>query len=293
MKKMKYVCLGLALSLLTGCASSGGAASKEAQKQQEAKVVSTSVAICDIMDRLNLDLVGVPTTNNTLPERYSSVTEIGSPMSPDLEILKMLHPTDVVSPNSLQGDLEPKYNALGLESTFLDLKSVEGLYEGIALLGEKYDRRSEAKALIDEYHTFMEAYKAENGSEEGPRVLILMGLPGSYVVATEKSYVGNLVKLAGGQNVYADETEDFINVNTEDLVQTAPDLILRTSHALPEQVAEMFAKEFAENAIWSKFTAVQEGKVYDLDYHLFGMSATFDYVEALEALQPILYEKEA
>ena len=32
---------------------------------------------------------------------------------------------------------------------------------------------------------------------------ILMGLPGSYIIATENSYVGSLVELAGGENVYA------------------------------------------------------------------------------------------
>ena len=68
-------------------------------------------------------------------------------------------------------------------------------------------------------------------------MLILMGLPGSYVVATESSYVGSLVKLAGGVNVYGDgDGQDFLNINPEDMVEKAPDIILRTSHALPEQV---------------------------------------------------------
>ena len=30
---------------------------------------------------------------------------------------------------------------------------------------------------------------------------LLMGLPGSYIIATENSYVGSLVALAGGENV--------------------------------------------------------------------------------------------
>lgn len=28
-----------------------------------------------------------------------------------------------------------------------------------------------------------------------------MGVPGSYLVATDKSYIGDLVKIAGGENV--------------------------------------------------------------------------------------------
>ena len=35
--------------------------------------------------------------------------------------------------------------------------------------------------------------------------------------------------------------------------------------------------------------AVKNGRVYDLTYEYFGMSATFKYPQALEELQPILY----
>ena len=52
---------------------------------------------------------------------------------------------------------------------------------------------------------------------------------------------------------------------------------------------EMFNKDFAENDIWQHFDAVKNGRVYDLTYEYFGMSATFKYPEALKELQPILY----
>ena len=57
----------------------------------------------------------------------------------------------------------------------------------------------------------------------------------------------------------------------------------------PDQVVEMFNKDFAENDIWQHFDAVKNGRVYDLTYEYFGMSATFKYPQALEELQPILY----
>ncbi len=40
-----------------------------------------------------------------------------------------------------------------------------------------------------------------------------------------------------------------------------PDTILRTAHALPDQVKKMFAEEFETNEIWKHFEAVQNGKV--------------------------------
>lgn len=91
-----------------------------------------------------------------------------------------------------------------------------------------------------------------------------MGLPGgSYVVATESSYVGDLVKLAGGTNIYGDgDGKDFVNVSVEDMLKQNPDLILRTSHAMPEQVKEYFQQEFSNNETWQQFDAVKNNKVF-------------------------------
>lgn len=116
-----------------------------------------------------------------------------------------------------------------------------------------------------------------------------MGLPGSYVIATEKSYIGSLAALAGAENVYEDQGQEFLTVNTEDMKTKEPDIILRAAHALPDQVAEMFAEDFKTNDIWKHFQAVKDGKVYDLPYEQFGMSATFAYQDALETLKKLLY----
>ena len=58
---------------------------------------------------------------------------------------------------------------------------------------------------------------------------------------TEKSYVGNLVKLAGGENIIKG-TEEFKNLNIETALNDKPDFILRTAHAMPDNVNEMFKK---------------------------------------------------
>ena len=233
--------------------------------------------------------MGVCQTSGTLPERYKDVTQIGTAMSPDMEILKSLSPDYVLSPNSLQSDLQPKYAAIQVKSLFLNLKSVAGMYASIADLGEKFNRQQQAQAMVDEFNTFMQEYKNKNAGKEAPKVLILMGLPGSYIVATENSYVGSLVEMAGGQNVYAGTDEEFLSANTEDIKTKEPDVILRAAHAMPGQVQQMFADEFEKNDIWKHFEAVQNGRVYDLDSSLFGMSANFSYQQALEALQPMLY----
>ena len=294
-KIMTLLACTLMVASCAGCVdqSSGenGDDGGSANSDGSLRLIATSPAAADICDRLELELVGVcDTTVSTIPERYSNVEKVGMPMSPDLEILKSLTPDYVLSPNSLQNDLQPKYASAGLSSIFLNLKSVEGMYASIEDLGEKFGRQEQAADLIEEYEKFMEEYRSASEGRESPRVLVLMGLPGSYIVATESSYVGSLVKLAGGMNIYGDgDGQEFLLSKTEDMKEKDPDIILRAAHALPDDVVEMFNEEFATNDIWRHFAAVQEGRVFDLSYDKFGMSAKFNYPEALEELRPMLY----
>ena len=256
----------------------------------EPRIIATSPAVAEICDRLELDLVGVCTSSSSsIPERYEEVTQVGAAMSPDMEIVSSLSPDWILSPSSLQSDLQPKYEAIDTDWAFLNLRSVQGMYRSIQELGEIFDREEQAETQIKEFKDFYETYQKEQEGKTHPRVLILMGLPGSYIIATENSYVGSLAALAGGENVYEGSTEEFLTVNTEDMKNKEPDIILRTAHALPDQVMEMFNEDFATNDIWKHFSAVKNNQVYDLTYEYFGMSANFSYPDALQELQEILY----
>lgn len=256
----------------------------------EPRIIATSPSTAEICDRLELDLVGVCSSSiSELPERYAEAEEVGTAMAPDMEIVASLDPDWILSPATLQADLQPKYEAIDTDWAFLNLRSVQGMYRSIQELGEIFGREEQAQDMVDEFTEFYEDYKDTNEGKEAPKVLILMGLPGSYIIATENSYVGSLVELAGGENVYAGTDQEFLTVNTEDMKTKEPDVILRAAHALPDQIVEMFNEEFATDDIWQHFDAVKNERVYDLTYEYFGMSADFDYPEALEELQPMLY----
>lgn len=292
-KILSLVLAGVMALSVTGCVNQHPEETSSTNESGEIRLVATSPAVAQICNRLNLDLVGICQSTSDLPERYDGVTTVGMAMNPDLEIIKSLDPDYILSPATLQNDLQPKYASIGVSSLFLNLKSVEGMYASIEGLGEKFGREEEAALMLEEFDSFMTEFAEKNAGKESPRVLVLMGLPGSYIIATDNSYVGSLVKLAGGTNVYGDgDGQEFLFANTEDMKTKEPDVILRAAHGLPDEARKMFAEEFSTNDIWQHFKAVQEGRVYDLDSNLFNMSANFSYEEALKALQPMLYGEE-
>jgi len=289
MKKKFFLLILLFILPLVGCVDQSGPL---LEQSDEPSVVVTSVVVAEILDALDIDnVIGVPESQSfNLPERFDDVKRIGAPMSPDMEQIALLAPDWILAPVSLEADLAPQFANININAAFLNLSSIEGMYQSILELGELFDREEEAEALVEDFFESMDEFGEKIYGEESPTVLILMGLPGSYIVATELSYVGNLVKLAGGTNVYEDEEgSDFVNINAEDMLERDPDIILLTSHALPEQVEAMFEEEFAENEIWSHFRAVEDGRVYTLSHELFGMSANFRYEAALIELQRIFF----
>lgn len=77
-------------------ASGDGTSASEAETAVDAseeRVVATTPSIMKICDMLEIDLVGIPDTSGTIPERYANATKVGMAMSPDLEIISSLDPT--------------------------------------------------------------------------------------------------------------------------------------------------------------------------------------------------------
>jgi len=279
----------LVIVLLISCSQQQDSGLSVAAQENPYRIVSTTVAITQILDELELDLVGIPSSAKELPKRYDGVTKVGNPMSPDMEQVKMLKPTEVLSVTTLEYDLKPVFEDAGIEATFLNLTSVQRMNEAILDLGERYNRQPQADKLIKKFQDKVDLIEQQTAEHHKPTVLILMGIPGSYLVATEHSYIGDLVKLAGGINVVQGEGVEFLASNTEYLFQSNPDVILRAAHGMPDEVVKMFDEEFKNNDIWKHFNAVKNNRVYDLEEALFGTTGNILAIEAIDALLPMLY----
>ncbi|PZF90684.1 heme ABC transporter substrate-binding protein IsdE [Listeria ivanovii] len=289
MKKIMLLCMALLL-LLVGCGKEEAAEKQTETIEQTPKIVTTTVVITEIMDKLDLPLVGIPTSSKKMPERYAKVEETGAPMGPDLEIIRMLKPDVVLSTKTLEADLKSGFAGANLQTEFLDFTSLDSMQKEISKLGKEFDRDKEATKLNEDLSTKVNQVKKSVSKKEQPSVLILMGVPGSYLVVTEHAYIGDLVKIAGGKNIITNQKVEYLASNTEYLQNANPDIILRAAHGMPAEVVNMFNEEFKTNDIWKHFDAVKNNRVYDLDENLFGMTASLNAPAALQEMEKMLYD---
>ena len=278
----------MALSIVS-CSSENSENKSVAVGNGEEVVVATSVAVTEILDALGVKVSGVPTTSYELPESTEGAVEIGNPMSPDLEIIKSLNPTMVVSVDTLGSDYMNLFTENNIPSEFISLESLDGLKEAITNLGEKFDKNEEAKALLEEIESKEVEVKEKAESLENPEVLVLFAAPGSTMIATSKSYIGSLVELVGGKNIIEDNSTSFTTYNKEDLAMLNPEKILVMVHALPEETKAALQAEMASDSAWQNINAVKEGNVIYLDSEYFGMSANLKVIEGLEILSDIVH----
>ncbi|WP_141541653.1 heme ABC transporter substrate-binding protein IsdE [Bacillus thuringiensis] len=292
MRVKKIVSVLMAIILLmsiAGCSSPKKETAKQVKSESKERVVATTVAVTEIMDALEVDLVGVPTSSKTLPKRYKGLPEVGNPMSPDMEKVKSLRPSEVLSVTTLEYELKPVFDGVGMKANFLDLTSLKNMQSSISDLGKKYGREKQAEAVVTKLDKKVASIQKEVKGKKEPTVLILLGVPGSYLVATEHSYIGDLVKQLGGKNIVQGEQVEYLASNTEYLKKADPDIILRAAHGMPDEVVKMFDKEFKTNDIWKHFAAVKNNRVYDLEERLFGTTGNLAAIEALDELKKMMY----
>ena len=114
---IKYLTiLVISVVILTSCQSSS---SQESTKSGEFRIVPTTVALTMTLDKLICQLSAKPTSYKTLPNRYKDVPEIGQPMEPNVEAVKKLKPTHVLSVSTIKDEMQPFYKTIKYERLLL------------------------------------------------------------------------------------------------------------------------------------------------------------------------------
>lgn len=292
--KKRWLLLLASCMMLVACSNEKTEEKADAEATADTKtVVAGTMVVADILDKLEIDsVVGVPTSTVELPVRYKDATEIGNAMNPDMEVVKSLKPDVFISVTTLEYDLKPAVKNINVEGQYLDLQGVTQMQQTILALGKEFDREAQAQKLVASFDAKLAALKEQTAHKTKPKVLAVLGVPGSYLVATEHSYIGSLIEAAGGENAIQGPSEEYLASNTEYLQQSKPDIILRMAHGMPDEVMAMFDKEFKTNTVWKHFDAVKQGRVYDLEEPLFQTTANLQLGDALDELYRIFYEEQ-
>ena len=280
--------------LMTGCQSSKtDEASKEVSEVVEDKtVVAATVSGTQVLDRLDANVVGIPTTKMEIPEQYKGLPEVGQSMSPDLEIVASLEPDLFIMDNSFKESVEESLKEYDLNTFFIKTGTYTEYVESIEELGKAINKEEEATELINELKE-AETAAASKKSDKAPTVAIIFGSGENFMLATETSYLGDLAKSIGATNIASNidgaAESAYVQLSLEQVLQQNPDYVLRFAHGNLEETKKSFDEAFDKNPAYQELDAVKNNKVVDLDPSIFNVSANLKVKEAITTLGDILY----
>ena len=194
----------------------------------------------------------------------------------NLELTTALQPDLIVIATGGTESFVDQARALDIPVLALDFpSSVDEMLEQVILLGDVFDVRDEAAALVADLRARLDAVSARYAGL--PPVRVYMELDQS--TPTRPFSVGpgslhdDVIRRAGGVNILSDAASAFPQVNYETIIAADPDLILLLNSA-------EFTSELASNPVspaqigdrpgWGGLTAVRNGNVVGVDQALFG-----------------------
>lgn len=262
------------------------------EETKDVVVVAGTVSLTKALAAVGVELTAIPTTESELPEAVTDLPRIGMPMNPDLELVKSFEPDYFFTDGMLKNSLDASFQEQNIPVEYISMSSYDDVIETLTYFGSEFGKEEEASKVIADIEAYEEEAKAIYENQEPKTVAVIFGVPGNFMLTTSRAFTGELVSKVGSVNI-TDDMEGamapYIPFSLETLAEKDPDVILRLTHVSPEESKKMFDEEFANNSFYSNLKAVKDGKVFDLDPSMYGVSATIECGKALLNMTELIY----
>lgn len=265
---------------------------KEEKKSENERVIAGSMAMAEMLAKLDVPIVGRPTTQYEISDKVKNVQEIGLPMNPDLETITVLKPDIYVTSGALEEMIGDRLKEGKINTMFCNLDSYDAVKGTIKEVAKKFNKEENGDQLISEITKREEGILNSIDKSKKAKVMILFGAPGHFMLATKNSFAGSLINKLGGENI-ADKVDTkglYIPFSLETALNENPDIIFRMYHGYIDEAKKQVNEEFKTNSQWQKFKAVKNNKIYDLDPKYFGVTGDIKISDSLQKMKEYLYE---
>lgn len=200
------------------------------------------------------------------------VIDLGSPHSPSFERLAESGAQLVVADDTMHVTMEEKLGRGGATVLLVGSSSVDETLDGLARVGRAVGAADEMARAIAETRAGI----AQAALAEPVPTLPFFGAPGSFLVITERTWLGDLLAKLNFQNLARDASgkesfPGYVQVSDEVLVGMRPALVLIVAHGDPDAIREAFTKRAAGGGPWRSLSDAQLG-VHVLDPQQFGVN---------------------
>jgi ABC-type Fe3+-hydroxamate transport system substrate-binding protein len=228
------------------------------------RVVSLVPAQTEIVKLLAGASVLVARTAWDADPELAALPHTENALSPSVEWLAALRPDLVVAwPDGAARTVIARLEALGIPVYASAVESLADIDSAIARFGILLGRPAAADSLRARIRAELDSVRRAAAASPRPLVLYAVSVDPP-LVASNATYLGELVELAGGRNVFGELRTGWPQVSLEEIVRRRPGVIVRPV----EDPAEDPLADLRRRPGWRELPAVRTGRVHAVDVNL-------------------------
>jgi iron complex transport system substrate-binding protein len=246
---------------------------------KEQRIVSLAPSVTEIICEIGAqDVLVGRTTACDYPPTVAHVAVVGKFGKPSSELLIAAKPTLVLYADLIEDGILRRLDELRIPCRRVPYGRLDDIPKAVVAIGECLHREGPAEQLASNLMVRIEGLKRAAPVERPSVFVEIWSDP--LMTAGGRSFVAELVRLAGGQNIGDGVEKDYFQVSSEWVVSRSPDIILCVGMGGKSSSSRLVM----ERAGWKGVKAVQTGRVYDIPH---GEKFTRPGPRVLDAIQEL------
>lgn len=196
-------------------------------------------------------------TRYDVAKEVDSVPSVGGGLDPSTEAIVALHPDVVIGwDNDKRRAIRTKLAALNIPVFSLRTEDTTDIFHGIANLGKILGRDSAAAALASSIRGTIDGVRRAV-SDKPTRSVMFVIYPEPPMTAGPRTFIDELIGVAGGRSVFADSHDLWPTVSMEEVVKRQPDLLIVPQGEYKANALD----QFRARSGWRDLKAVRQGHI--------------------------------
>ena len=231
----------------------------------DVRIVSLIPSLSEIVVALGAADQLVARTDFDTDPALVDLPSIGGGLDPNLEALVGLGAELVLMPGVRETPaLVDRLADFGIEGWVLETETIDDLLEAVTEIGARLDRRGPADSLRTAIQAGLDEVRGRVGDRPSvPVMYVVWGDPP--MTAGPRTFVDEVIRIAGGRNVFDDSPIQWPTVGFEAIVDRAPELIIWPRG----EVGGADLDQIVQRPGWRDVAAVQARRIIFVNADLF------------------------
>ena len=194
-----------------------------------------------------------------------NITVVGTFNKVNVELVTGLQPDLIVASGAYQQSLAEKFAEEGKTVVILNPTEFSGILADITLLGKITGQNQNATAIVDSMQSRVDEIMAKTSGLDKPGVYVEYYVDkNGYSSYGAKSYINELIGMAGGVNVFAGFQGQYVTTSTEEVLMANPQIII-ISKGVMSSLSGITPDSIRARESWNNIDAVKNNKIYEVN----------------------------